>query len=548
MTSIYRDIIPSILPTDEILVEEEAHEYVSQERPDGSVFTQQSYQLEKAPFDEVKRVEGEVNGSEYDFVAGEDYEVDDDEFVNFGVGGKSPDTGTEFYVTYTARSILDRYIEGHEEEINTVDEKRQRSIDDRFVDRATGTELEEIGSLFGSLGERRGRDDNEYRLYLKSLVQSFSGRGRKDDLKFAVASAFGSGSASFRIEENFEEVEYTIELDDWPPHKVGTLVELLELADPSGVELRKISYNLDTERVGVEEIIETSISEILEQDDVGSDDVIEISPNLLKLLEEVVGKDTVDINKDRFTEIDTTGVKDTGIANRIAVNNILEADDVLDIDSGLTETVDITDISDPVAIPRRATTDTTDISDPVASPRASVDEETSSGEELDVQPSKKNKHRWEDDKSSDRTAWNFFEWTELIELTRNIGDGVSFSDSAVSPPTDAVVSEEFFVSDAASVPKTDATVSDTFFVDDNAAGRNTSTLEELSLGDVTKVNFNSESFTDTTVTDDEAGVAQKGSTASDNSGSSDTVTDVSSTLVAWDTQDWGTLNWVQEHN
>lgn len=498
MTSIYRDIIPSILPTDEILVEEEAHEYVSQERPDGSVFTQQSYQLEKAPFDEVKRVEGEVNGSEYDFVAGEDYEVDDDEFVNFGVGGKSPDTGTEFYVTYTARSILDRYIEGHEEEINTVDEKRQRSIDDRFVDRATGTELEEIGSLFGSLGERRGRDDNEYRLYLKSLVQSFSGRGRKDDLKFAVASAFGSDSASFRIEENFEEIEYIIELDDWPPHKVGTLVELLELADPSGVELRKISYNLDTERVEVEEVIETSISELLEQDDVGSDDVIEISPNLLKLLEEVVGKDTVGINKDRFTEIDTTGVKD--------------------------------------------------ISDPVASPRASVDEETSSGEELDVQPSKKNKHRWEDDKSSDRTAWNFFEWTELIELTRNIGDGVSFSDSAISTPTDAVVSEEFFVSDAASIPPTDATVSDTFFVDDNATGRNTSTLEELSLGDVTKVNFNSESFTDTTVTDDEAGVAQKGSTASDNSGSSDTVTDVSSTLVAWDTQDWGKLNWAKEHN
>ena len=361
MTSIYRDVIPSILPTSDILVENEAHEYLSQERPDGSVFTQQRYQLNKAPIDRVKKVEGEINGRNYEFVQGQDYELDEKEFIDFSVGGQSPDTGTEFYVTYVTRSILDRYIEGHEEEIETVNEKRRESIDSRFVDRASGTELEEIGSLFGSFGERRGRDDSEYRIYLKSLVQSFSGRGRKDDLKFAIASAFGRGSSSFRIEENFEDVEYTIELDDWPTHTVGTLVELLELSDPSGVELEKISYNVDAERLGVDESVSTSVSEILRRDRVGSDDVVEISPDLLTVLEDIVSDDGVNIN------------------------------------ASLTETTDVVDISDPVA-----------------TPRASVDEESATDEEVSVQPSNNNQHRWEDDKNPDRTAWGFFEWTEPI--------------------------------------------------------------------------------------------------------------------------------------
>lgn len=371
MTSIYRDILPSILPTDDILVEDEAHRYVSQERPDGSVFTQQRYQLNKAPIDEIQKVEGEVNGRTYEFKSGQDYKLDEREFIDFSVGGQSPDTDTDFYVTYVSRSILDRYIEGHEEEIETVADKRQESIDSRFVDRATGTELEEIGSLFGSLGERRGRDDNEYRLYLKSLVQSFSGRGRKEDLKFAVASAFGSGAASFRIEENFEEVEYTIELDDWPPHKVGTLVELLELADPSGVELRKISYNVDEERMEVDDTINATVSTRIETDELGSDDNVLVDP--------------------RNFDID----EDTSILDEAFVEDGLQ----------FTEEVDVSEIID------------------INEDNLVEPEEVSVQDTTERTPTKA--ARWD----GERVGWNFFEWQTLLDLSVISSDGVEIQES-----------------------------------------------------------------------------------------------------------------------
>ena len=573
MTSIYRDILPSILPTDDILVEDEAHRYVSQERPDGSVFTQQRYQLNKAPIDEVQKVEGEVNGSTYEFKSGQDYELDEREFIDFSVGGQSPDTDTNFYVTYVSRSILDRYIEGHEEEIETVADKRQESIDSRFVDRATGTELEEIGSLFGSLGERRGRDDNEYRLYLKSLVQSFSGRGRKEDLKFAVASAFGSGAASFRIEENFEEVEYTIEVDDWPPHKVGTLVELLELADPSGVELRKISYNVDEERMEVGDTINATVSTRIETDELGSDDNVLVDPrnfNIdegtsildeafaedgLQFTEDVDVSEIIDINEDNLVEPEEVSVQDTTERTPTKAArwdgervgwNFFEWQTLLDLTRKVLDSQSVTDKAtlntnlqttsedtlskdtiyvnkNEILVPEKpSVSDVTIVDQNIVE----TDDVMSSFEVVEIDKNTidvlsrmktddsistlvRERHRWNEEKHK----WEFFDWDEPPDkILRKLTDSAfTLSDSAAVNTGDARTTDRFAVTDNSSLTEFDGSVSDGSSVTDGAFFKSSD------------------------------------ATHSDKFGISD-VLSVSQGFVYWEENNWGELRWSVEHN
>lgn len=244
--SIVRDVLPDIVPDEKIVVEDEEHLFRTTEYRDGTKKSQQKYVLDKAPVVNVKNVYGEVNGQTQDFVEGQDYEVSADKTtVDFSIGGESPDDNTEFYVTYTSRSIIDRYIEAHEEILADVDNKKDQSISANFINQAEGQELDEIGKLFGELGKRRGRGDEEYRVNLKSIVQSFNGRGTVDGIKFAVASGLGVSTDSITVNEDFENTSYRVEIRDFGDLKetnLSTINELVELADPSGVELELLTF------------------------------------------------------------------------------------------------------------------------------------------------------------------------------------------------------------------------------------------------------------------------------------------------------------------
>lgn len=153
-------------------------------------------------------------------------------------------------VTRESESIISRYMEAHDVEFETLDSKRTDVIEARQIDKADGQELDRIGAIFGELGKRRGRNDNTYRAYLKSIVDAFNGRGSIDGLKFAVASAIGGTKDNVRVVEDFENLTYTVEIVNLDTQFITEAVnDLAELADPSAVDLDEAIILTDGEEL-----------------------------------------------------------------------------------------------------------------------------------------------------------------------------------------------------------------------------------------------------------------------------------------------------------
>jgi hypothetical protein len=235
---------PRQTPDSDIIVEDEAHEFVVLEYDDSTTSTQYTYVLDKAPVKDVRSVTGQYNGSTVEFTKGTDYQVIDDDAdgdvdtIDWDVGGRQPDDNTEFEATYVCEPIISRYLESHDAEVDTTDAFINSAIVSHQVDKASGKNLNRIGALFGELGKRRGRSDPEYRTFLKSIVQSFSGRGTVPGLKFAIAAGVGTDPENVTISEDFTEVGYSIQIEGVDTSFLtGVISDLADLADPSGVEL-----------------------------------------------------------------------------------------------------------------------------------------------------------------------------------------------------------------------------------------------------------------------------------------------------------------------
>lgn len=235
---------PEIYPDDSITIEDESHDFVVLNYEDGTSSTKYTYMLDKAPVERIREVRGTVDDTTYTFEQGTDYAlVDDDndgevDSIDFSVGGKQPDDNTAFYTTYVAQPIISRFAEGHSEETTVTSDKIAAAIESHQIDNAEGTELDHLGSLFGELGKRRGRNDDEYRAFIKSIVQSFNGRGTLPGLRFAIAAGIGAEPDNININEDFEKVGYTIRIENTDTSFLsGVINEMADLADPSGVEL-----------------------------------------------------------------------------------------------------------------------------------------------------------------------------------------------------------------------------------------------------------------------------------------------------------------------
>ena len=577
MSQNYTPELPEIFPQDDITVEEEQHQYQTYEGKSGSVLEKTDYVLDKAPIGEIIKVTGVIDGetdtfdeSSYtladdvrnkkdSFVFSDeveeyilDYDIDDgstevvDEFGNSYIydvdytvvetnsfkrgtllwldDGNSPNpdesftvsyentfedsvirwdpsettpaAGSYFYVTYRAdKSLINRYTESGTEQFARIEDKLDDIVQAKFIDQAEGDELNKLGDIFGVLGKRRGRNDTQYRIYLKSIVQSFISRGTVNGIKLAISAATDVPLEDITVNEDFEENEYEVQIIAATPITGSLLESVAQIADPSGVALNLTRFKLPADETVINDFVSFTEGQQISEDffvddsssftrrgnfdEIVSDDELQINPNKFTTLDELFGNDFVTIDPNKSITSDTTFVDDTGVANRAEANEILETDDVFAINGNLTEITD----------------ETIDVS-----------------EILDVQPSNKNAHRWEDDSSSDRTAWNFFEWTEIVELARTLSDSAFVDDEATVATKDAIVSEAFF------------------------------------SGDAVDIRFNVNRTTDTAFLDDAVTIPPTDATTVDIGGSSDSVTNISSTLVTWDSQDWGTLEWVQEHN
>lgn len=183
--------------------------------------------------------------------------------INWGIGGDSPSDGDTFTVKQRYETLLSRYLKAHDEQIGVENNDGElvsglehdivSVVESRQIDNATGDDLDRIGAIFGQLGKRKTRNDTDYRAYLKSIVDSFSGRGSRSGLKFAIAAAVGTTTDNIEIQENIEELSYTIIISNVNTQFISSSIdELAELADPSGVELEEAIISVEGNEILIE--------------------------------------------------------------------------------------------------------------------------------------------------------------------------------------------------------------------------------------------------------------------------------------------------------
>ena len=98
-----------------------------------------------------------------------------------------------------------KYIDEHEKSLRKLESDLDKIKASWQIENAEGRELDELGKMFGRFGERRGRDDEDYRAYLKSIINSFSGRGTISDIKFALETSIMRDTTNIQINEIFGE-------------------------------------------------------------------------------------------------------------------------------------------------------------------------------------------------------------------------------------------------------------------------------------------------------------------------------------------------------
>lgn len=193
-------------------------------------------------------------------------------------------------------TALQGWADGHQHVLDSLDKELLTVIASHQVDHANGIDLNQIGAIFGDLGKRRGRSDSRYRRYLKSLVESYTGNGTTGAIRFAIASGIVKPQAAVDVQQDYEELEYDVTLTDWTNHEIGTVWHLADLADPSCVNMRSLTYEHGNAGVVVAPSESTEVTTVHEQGDA----VVEINAS----------ESTADMDRDRGLgsgEYDGTG-------------------------------------------------------------------------------------------------------------------------------------------------------------------------------------------------------------------------------------------------
>jgi hypothetical protein len=251
-----RERFPPEMSRDKRIVTNEKHEFVKTSDDESSVKT--VYALNEGPFRKLISIQAMYDGRKT-AVPEDAYETKTqkslfEDTIEFTDPEYYPDIGSTFYVTYSITPIRDRYIDAFDTDVNNIDNRLSEVRLSHFVEDAQRESLVEFGKLFGPLGRRQTRSDDEYRQYLSQIVETFTGRGTKESLKFALSNALNLEESvdptseavqdQITLRENFRTQSYAIQLNEWNVHNTDILVELAEIADPSGVRREKEIYYL----------------------------------------------------------------------------------------------------------------------------------------------------------------------------------------------------------------------------------------------------------------------------------------------------------------
>lgn len=302
----FRPELPYIFPDGIVEVEDEKHYYETYQGDNNTILAEDEYTLDKAPIDRIIEVTGTVDDQSYTFSAEDDYYLSDDKtkLVWRDDAEDRPDAGTRFAVTYRAESLISRFLDTVELELGLADEKIVDSIEPKFIGYkddnrdepyATGEELDRIGKLFGDIGKRRGRKDSQYRIYLETVVESFTSRGTVQDIKDAISLATDVPNEDITVEEDFENNEYRVIVVPQTPVTGSLLEDVAQLADPSGVEFVSTIFTIEPEEIGIDDTITVrQQSEAIVSDQISINDNTSVTINDAETTDSVRVDDTIE--------------------------------------------------------------------------------------------------------------------------------------------------------------------------------------------------------------------------------------------------------------
>ena len=183
-------------------------------------------------------------------------------------------------------SIFTGYTEAHDEELEIFTGEIDEIRASRYIEEASGDDLDRIGAIFGRpVGRRLGRDDNSYRSYLKAVVQAFSGRGTNFSMKRALSTSFGLEIQTaqsiidwefpdIEIREDTDAVEYEVVFYDWPEHRVSTVFTIADIVDPSGVKQSGVRYAVpESDFQGADEAVATDGLQVVAEAESATDEI-----------------------------------------------------------------------------------------------------------------------------------------------------------------------------------------------------------------------------------------------------------------------------------
>jgi len=319
-------------------------------------------------------------------------------------GENLPQANSLFYVTYRADSIISRYLDAHEDELDDVEDALQEVINNKFLDSASGDGLDELGKLFGpTIGKRRGRSDAQYRIYLKSVVQSFVSRGTVNGIKLAISAATEVPLEDIVINEDFEQVQYEVQVQAATPVTVELLEEVAEIADPSGVDQVRTRFITDPDLTEVNDQISVTEGQQLFDDmtvadtvanygfgtegavfeDITSDDAVLIDPNQNTASDDMTSDDATAINPNTFTVADDMTSLDAVATPRGEANETITVDEAVALDPNLTTTTDVSGMADTGVANRVEAIEDSTIQETIATSESKVSWDEANWDEFD---------------------------------------------------------------------------------------------------------------------------------------------------------------------
>jgi len=237
LTGSILEFLPDYVPKSDIKIDEREEFKV---RDSGTPKT--VYKIKQGPVKRLDEVIATVSGTTQSLEIDEEVEIRDTtgdaqyDSIAFIDSDVLPDDGTEFQATYVAEPLLSRYVGSFDEDIKKLGDKIDDSIDGKYLDTAEGRELDRIGAQYGPIGRRLGREDNEYRSFLRSIVETFDATGTKSGIRFVTGAVLEVDPDLVEIIEDFDNQEFRVRVEH-PDSQVQTtsLNSLIDLSSPTGV-------------------------------------------------------------------------------------------------------------------------------------------------------------------------------------------------------------------------------------------------------------------------------------------------------------------------